>query len=84
MSIWGRWTRYRRAQRARMDEFRARDLGFDEQASRAAYGGLEPSGDADQPDQPDHAEQPEQDLLASTLPLAPSDAGRGTRAATRR
>lgn len=80
MSIWGRWTRYRRAQRARMDEFRARDLGFDEQASRAAYGGLEPSraDQPDQPDQPDHAPQPEQDLLASTLPLAPSDAGRGT------
>ncbi|HET9633669.1 MAG TPA: hypothetical protein VFP73_14810, partial [Terrabacter sp.] len=37
MSIWGRWTRYRRAQRARMDEFRARDLGFDRQARAAAY-----------------------------------------------
>jgi predicted PurR-regulated permease PerM len=37
VSIWGRWTRYRRAQRARMDEFRARDLGFDRQARAAAY-----------------------------------------------
>ncbi|GAB2757047.1 hypothetical protein GCM10027039_15390 [Terrabacter koreensis] len=30
MSIWGRWSRYRRAQRARMDTFLARDLGLDE------------------------------------------------------
>src|SRR4051794_41518087 len=46
-----------------MDEFRARDLGFDEYASRAAYGDL-PS------------ERREPDLLASTLPLdaGPSDA----------
>src|SRR6478609_1424118 len=51
--MWGRWTAYRRAQRARMDEFRARDLGFDERASRAAYG--EP------PAAPD--------LLTTTLPL---------------
>ncbi|NUQ31466.1 MAG: hypothetical protein HOP99_01355, partial [Dermatophilaceae bacterium] len=29
MSIWGRWTRYRRAQRARMDTLLARDLGLD-------------------------------------------------------
>ncbi|CAN7295609.1 AI-2E family transporter [Terrabacter sp. LjRoot27] len=66
MSIWGRWTRYRRAQRARMDEFRARDLGFDERASRAAYG--------DPADSPDGRGGP--DLLASTLPLGagPTDA----------
>jgi len=30
VSIWGRWSRYRRAQRARMDTFLARDLGLDE------------------------------------------------------
>jgi len=59
VSIWGRWTRYRRAQRARMDEFRARDLGFDERASRAAYGEHPPSPDA----------PPEPDLLTTTLPL---------------
>src|SRR6478609_9638989 len=57
--MWGRWTAYRRAQRARMDEFRARDLGFDERASRAAYG--EPPAAPDAP--------PEPDLLTTTLPL---------------
>ncbi len=40
-----------------MDEFRARDLGFDERASRAAYGEPPPS-----PDGPP-------DLLTTTLPL---------------
>ena len=81
MSIWGRWTRYRRAQRARMDEFRARDLGFDEQAVRAAYGDPVASH-AERPDQPDQPDQP--DLLARTLPLgAPtSDAGPGGGAAS--
>ncbi|MBW8730698.1 MAG: AI-2E family transporter, partial [Terrabacter sp.] len=42
-----------------MDEFRARDLGFDERASRAAYGEHPPSPDA----------PPEPDLLTTTLPL---------------
>lgn len=37
MSIWGRWTRYRRTQRARMEQFRARDLGFDEETREAAF-----------------------------------------------
>ena len=81
MSIWGRWARYRRTQRARMDEFRARDLGFDEQAVRAAYGDPVASH-AERPDQPDQPDQP--DLLARTLPLgAPtSDAGPGGGAAS--
>lgn len=63
MSIWGRWTAYRRAQRARMDEFRARDLGFDERASRAAYG--EPPAS---PEAPPEA-PPDPDLLSTTLPI---------------
>jgi predicted PurR-regulated permease PerM len=58
VSIWGRWTRYRRAQRARMDALRARDLGFDEHELRAAYGDTAASYD----------EQPERDLLTSALP----------------
>ncbi len=52
-----------------MDEFRARDLGFDEQASRAAYGGSVTSRDEqhelDEPHEHD-------DLLAGTLPLGPA------------
>ncbi|MFC7596746.1 AI-2E family transporter [Terrabacter sp. GCM10028922] len=72
MSIWGRWTRYRRVQRARMDEFRARDLGFDDQSSRAAYGTSPETVD----------EQLEHDLLMSTLPGGyAAGAGRGSAAA---
>ena len=67
MSIWGRWARYRRTQRARMDEFRARDLGFDGPASRAEYDEPAASGDA--------ALEP--DLIASTLPFAPGPSGEG-------
>ena len=75
MSIWGRWTRYRRAQRARMDALRARDLGFDAEASEAAYGPVRR-----------HAVVPEDDLLATTLPLGthrppPGAAGGGDGAA---
>ncbi|WP_330474170.1 AI-2E family transporter [Terrabacter sp. C0L_2] len=72
MSIWGRWTRYRRAQRARMDEFRARDLGFDEHASKAAYGAPAAPGDpqdAQPGTRPSAARSPEPDLLAGALPL---------------
>lgn len=65
MSIWGRWARYRRTQRARMDEFRARDLGFGAPASRAQYDEPAASGDR----------APEPDLIASTLPFAPGPSG---------
>ncbi|GGM91021.1 hypothetical protein GCM10009721_15700 [Terrabacter tumescens] len=77
MSIWGRWTRYRRAQRARMDEFRARDLGFDENASHAAYGAPAAPGDSQdaRPDTgPSAARSPEPDLLADALPLDTTEA----------
>ncbi|WP_345506921.1 AI-2E family transporter [Terrabacter aeriphilus] len=46
MSIWGRWTRYRRTQRARIAALRARDLGFDEDALHAAYGRAPRGGEA--------------------------------------
>ena len=77
MSIWGRWTRYRRAQRARMDEFRARDLGFDDNASQAAYGAPAAPGDSQdaRPDTgPSAAPSPEPDLLADALPLDTTEA----------
>src|SRR6476620_6908849 len=82
--IWGRWTQYRRAQRARMDEFRARDLGFDERASEAAYGWHgasrdEQNGQTERAAQNRQAGQPEPGLLAGALPLdtTGADAGRG-------
>ncbi|GAA2035167.1 hypothetical protein GCM10009740_27470 [Terrabacter terrae] len=61
MSIWGRWTRYRRTQRARMDQFRARDLGFDDQ----------PPPEYREPRHPRATPEPEQpDVLQATLALA--------------
>ena len=48
-----------------MDALRARDLGFDDRASRAAYGPVSASDD----------EQLEHDLLSSTLALESPDAG---------
>ncbi|WP_374970064.1 AI-2E family transporter [Terrabacter sp. BE26] len=61
MSIWGRWTRYRRTQRARMDSFRARDLGFDDQ----------PPPEYREPGRPRETPEPERpDVLQSTLALA--------------
>ncbi|GAA2489008.1 AI-2E family transporter [Terrabacter carboxydivorans] len=70
MSIWGRWTRYRRAQRARMDEFRARDLGFD---TATAEAGQSTGGREAQPPPPPAG--PEPGVLAAALPLDTSDAG---------
>jgi len=61
VSIWGRWTRYRRTQRARMDQFRARDLGFDDQ----------PPPEYREPRHPRATPEPEQpDVLQATLALA--------------
>jgi predicted PurR-regulated permease PerM len=54
-----------------MDEFRARDLGFDDQSSRAAYGTSPETAD----------EQLEHDLLMSTLPGYAAGAGRNSAAA---
>ncbi|GAB3876929.1 AI-2E family transporter [Terrabacter terrigena] len=61
MSIWGRWARYRRTQRARMDGFLARDLGFGSQTDESAYGSPPPGQD----------DPAQGDLLAATLPLGP-------------
>ena len=74
MSIWGRWARYRRTQRARMDEFRARDLGFGGPASRAEYD--EPAASGDEAPEGPRAES-ESGLIASTLPFAPGPSGEG-------
>ncbi|MER7071412.1 AI-2E family transporter [Terrabacter sp. NPDC000476] len=74
MSIWGRWTRYRRTQRARIAALRARDLGFDEEALHAAYGRAPRRGEAP-PTSSTGPTGPTGDDASPTTPAAPAPAG---------